>query len=120
MRAIEKGAIRSAHDVSDGGLAVALAECCVVGPGSALGVKIELHEMMRVDALLFGESQSRIIVSVEEKSLNSLKEIAEKEGAPMQVIGVVGGSRFGIQPMVQLPVEELKAIWAGGLERQLT
>ena len=120
MRAIDKGVIRSAHDVSEGGLAVALAECCMVGPESALGVKIELHEMMRVDALLFGESQSRIIVSVEEKSLNPLKEIAEKEGAPMQVIGVVGGSRFEIQPMVQLPVEELKAIWAGALEKQLT
>jgi len=106
--------------VSDGGLAVALVECCVVAPQSALGVKIELHEMMRVDALLFGESQSRIIVSVEEKSLNSLKEIAEKEGAPMQVIGIVGGSRFEIRPMVQLPVEDLKTIWAGALEKQLT
>ncbi len=120
IRAIDKGAIQSAHDVSEGGLAVALAECCIIGPGIGLGVKIELHEMMRVDALLFGESQSRVIVSVEEKSLNSLKEIAEKEGAPMQVIGVVGGSRFEIQPMVHLPMEELKAIWAGSLEKLLT
>ena len=118
-KAVERGVVRSAHDVSEGGLAVALTECCVAGPGRPLGVRIELHEMMRADALLFGESQSRIIVSVKGKNLNRLKEIAEKEGAPMQVIGEVGGARFVVQPMIRLPVEELKAIWGSALERRL-
>ncbi len=120
MRAIEKGLLRSAHDVSDGGLAVALAECCIIGPSGPLGAKIELREMMRADALLFGESQSRVVVSIEEKNLGALKEIADKEGAPMQVIGEVGGSRFEMRPMFQLPVEELRTIWAGGLESCLS
>lgn len=119
LKAVERGIVRSAHDVSEGGLAVALTECCVTGPGRPLGVRIELHEMMRADALLFGESQSRIIVSVKGKSLNRLREIAEKEGAPMQVIGEVGGARFVVQPMIRLPVEELKAIWGSALERRL-
>lgn len=119
LKAIEKGIVRSAHDVSEGGLAVALAECCVSGPERALGVRIGLREMMRGDALLFCESQSRIIVSIKEKELGRLKEIATRGGVPMQVIGEVGGSRFVIQPLIQLPVEELKAIWAGGLERRL-
>jgi len=118
-KAIERGVVRSAHDVSEGGLAVALTECCVAGPGRPLGVRIELHEMMRADALLFGESQSRIIVSVKGKDLNRLKDIAEKEEAPMQVIGEVGGARFVVQPMIRLPVEELKAIWGSALERRL-
>ena len=119
LKAVERGIVRSAHDVSEGGLAVALTECCVAGPGRPLGVRIELHEMMRADALLFGESQSRIIVSVKGKNLNRLREIAEKEGAPMQVIGEVGGARFVVQPMIRLPVEELKAIWGSALERRL-
>ena len=119
LKAIERGILRSAHDVSEGGLAVALAECCVAGPGRPLGVRIELREMMRTDALLFGESQSRIIVSIEGKKLNRLREIAEKEGAPMQVIGEVGGTRFVVQPMIRLPVEELKTIWGNALEKRL-
>ena len=118
-KAVERGVVRSAHDVSEGGLAVALTECCVAGPGRPLGVRIELHEMMRADALLFGESQSRIIVSVKGKNLNRLKEIAEKEEAPMQVIGEVGGARFVVQPMIRVSVEELKAVWGSALERRL-
>ncbi len=82
-------------------------------------MRIELHEMMRGDALLFGESQSRIIVSVREKDLNRLREIAAKEAAPIQVIGAVGGTRFVVQPMIRLPVEDLKAVWGGALERRL-
>ncbi len=119
LKAIERGIIRSAHDVSDGGLAVALAECCVGGPEKSLGARIELREMMRGDALLFGESQSRIVVSLKENDLNRLKDIVTKEGVPMQVIGEVSGSRLVIQPFVQLPVEEIRSIWAGGLERRL-
>ncbi|MFQ5541392.1 MAG: phosphoribosylformylglycinamidine synthase subunit PurL [Candidatus Binatia bacterium] len=119
LKAIEKGILRSAHDVSEGGLAVALVECCVAGPGRPLGVRIELREMMRADALLFGESQSRIIVSVEGKKVNRLREVAEKEGVPMQVIGEVGGTQFVVQPMIRLPVEELKAIWGSALEKRL-
>jgi phosphoribosylformylglycinamidine synthase len=119
LKAIEKGIIRSAHDISEGGLAVALAECCFGGPERALGVRIELREMMRADALLFGESQSRIIVSIKERDLGRLREIATREGVPMQVIGEVGGSRFVVQRLIQLPVEELKSIWSSSLERRL-
>ena len=119
LKAVGKGIIRSAHDISEGGLAVALTECCVSGPDKALGVRIELREMMRGDSRLFGESQSRIILSVKEKDLNRLREIAAKEGVPMQVIGEVGGSRLVIQPLIQLPVEELKSIWSSSLERRL-
>jgi phosphoribosylformylglycinamidine synthase subunit PurL len=119
LKAIEKGIVCSAHDVSDGGLAVALAECCVSGPEKPLGARIQLAEMMRADALLFGESPSRIIVSVREKDLPRLRQIAAKEGAPIQALGEVGGPRLALQPLAQLPVEEIRSIWANGLERRL-
>ena len=115
IEAIEQQLLSSAHDVADGGLAVALAECCISHPDKPLGVRIETHEMIRGDALLFSESQSRIVVSLPEQKIARLKEIAAQHNVPMQVIGSVGGNRFTIQPLVQLPVEDLHAIWSNGL-----
>jgi phosphoribosylformylglycinamidine synthase len=119
LEAIDQGMLRSAHDISDGGLAVALAECCIGGPEKPLGVRVQTHEMIRADALLFSESQSRIIVSLEEENMGRLQEIGTRHNVPVQQIGVVGGTRFSIQPLVQLPVEELKSIWSNGLTARL-
>ena len=119
VEAIDRGILRSAHDISDGGLAVALAECCIGGPDKPLGVRIDAHEVIRADALLFSESQSRIIVSVEEKNLSQLQEVAAARRVPAQVIGAAGGTRFIIQPLLQLPVEELRSVWANGLTNRL-
>ena len=119
LEAIDRGILRSAHDISDGGLAVSLAECCIGGPDRPLGVRIETHEMIRGDALLFSESPSRIVVSLEEKNLARLQELAAELRVPMHVIGTVGGARFVIQPLLQLPVEELRSIWAHGLTARL-
>jgi phosphoribosylformylglycinamidine synthase subunit PurL len=117
--AIDRGIVRSAHDISDGGLAVALAECCMSGPDKPLGVRIEMREMIRGDALLFSESQSRIIVSLQEKDLGQLQEIASGHGVPLQVIGAVGGSRLSIHPILQLPIDELRSIWSSALSDRL-
>src|ERR1051325_6994202 len=114
LEAIEQGILQSAHDVSDGGLAVAIAECCIGAPEKPLGVRIQANEMIRGDALLFSESQSRIVVSVKEEAVGGLQEIAARHNVPMQSIGVVGGTRFVIQPLMQLPGGELKTIWSWG------
>jgi len=119
LDAIDAGILSSAHDVADGGLAVALAESCIGGPERPLGVRIETHEMIRADALLFSESQSRIVVSLKEENLDRLKEIAAGYNVPLQSIGAVGGTRFVIQPLLQVPVEELKTIWSNGLTARL-
>ena len=119
IEAIESGILRSAHDISDGGLAVALAECGIGGRDNALGVRAEMREMIRGDALLFSESQSRILVSMQEKDLGQLQEIASRHAVPLQVIGAVGGSRFSIQPILQLPVDELQVIWSSALADRL-
>ena len=119
LEAIDQGILRSAHDVSDGGLAVTLAECCIGGPDKPMGVRIESHEMIRGDALLFSESQSRIVVSVKESNVTELEEIAARHNTPAQVIGTTGGARFVVLPLLQLSVEELKTIWATGLTARL-
>ncbi|HKY07571.1 MAG TPA: phosphoribosylformylglycinamidine synthase subunit PurL [Candidatus Binatia bacterium] len=119
LEAVEQDLLSSAHDVSDGGLAIALAECCMGQSDKQFGVRIETHEMIRGDASLFSESQSRIVVSLKEENIARLKEIAARHNVPMQIIGAVGGNRLTIQPLVQLPVDELKTIWSTALAARL-
>ena len=119
LEAIDNELLSSAHDVSDGGLAVALAECCMGHPEKPLGVRIETHEMIRGDASLFSESQSRIVLSLQEKNIDRLKEIAARHNVPLQIIGAVGGNRLTIQRLVQLSVDELKTIWSTALAARL-
>ncbi len=113
--AVEAGLLSSAHDVSEGGLAVALAEACFGDP--AIGAVIELERDGRPDALLFGESHSRIVVSLKEKDCRRLRELASAEGVPAVPIGRVGGSRLVIGDLVRAPVERLRNLWSTALER---
>ena len=126
LSAIQSGIIKSAHDCSEGGLAVALAECCVSSKNTAIGVEItfpglgtDLKSVPRADALLFGESQSRIIVSIAKEDISEFMSIAEKHDAPAIVIGKVGGERLKIDGLIDIPVDELKAAWKDALERLL-
>lgn len=86
LEAIKQGLVSSAHDISDGGLAVALAECCIAGQ---LGFEGEIESEVRPDALLFGEAQSRIIVSLVEEKLPELKKLAEEMNVKVSVLGTV-------------------------------
>jgi phosphoribosylformylglycinamidine synthase len=118
--AIREGIVRSAHDVSEGGLAVALAECCMSGPGSPLGAEIEMEGSIRPDAWLFGESQSRIIVSVRRRHLNRLREMAEAAQTPFTLLGEVRGRRLRIGALIDADVNELHAIWSNALPRRMS
>jgi len=119
LSAIDEGLLMSAHDVSDGGLAVALAECCITAPGDAIGAVIEVEAAMRPDALLFGESQSRIIVSLPRRHLGRLREIAAAGPCELSVLGEVRGQRLRIHPFVDVHVAELRETWTSSLERRM-
>ena len=113
--AVEMGLLSSAHDVSEGGLAVALAEACFGDPG--IGAVIELEPEGRPDAFLFGESHSRIVVSLEERDYGRLETLASEENVPVAVIGRVGGNRLIIGDLVRARVERLRNLWSTALER---
>jgi phosphoribosylformylglycinamidine synthase len=112
-RAIREGTVVHAHDCSDGGLAVALAEACIAG-GS--GFQGDLDVRGRWDAALFGEAQSRIAVSVRPESLGDLRRLATEEDVPLVVLGTVGGKRFKIRGLVDLPLDDIDRAWRYGLE----
>ncbi len=114
---IEKGIVKSAHDCSDGGLAVALAECCIIG-GSGFRGGWEFQG--RIDAALFGELQSMIVVSLESKKIEQLEEIARQEKVPLRRLGVVGGKQFVIEGLIDMPLEQIEWAWRSGLEEALS
>ncbi len=89
LEAIRAGVVASAHDCSDGGLAVALAECCIANPDSGNGAEIDLssHSGIEDRAILFGESQGRIVVS--SPAPERVIQIAAKAGVPCAQIGRV-------------------------------
>jgi phosphoribosylformylglycinamidine (FGAM) synthase-like enzyme len=118
IEAIAEGVISSAHDCAEGGIAVALAECCF-HPESSLGAEVKLPAGSRMDALLFGETQSRILVSLPKAGLGKLEAICREREAPFQVLGSVGGNRLkiavGSEVAVQSTVSDLRRAWSEGL-----
>jgi phosphoribosylformylglycinamidine synthase len=116
LNAISRGIIRSAHDCSDGGLAVALAECCIAGNTGFQGAGwVE----GRRDASLFGELQSRIVVSVEPEKAKRLEETAARYQVPLKRLGVTGGDRFVIEGYIDPPLSQIETAWRKGLEEAL-
>jgi phosphoribosylformylglycinamidine synthase len=120
LEAIEKGLVASAHDCSEGGLAVALAESCISSPDKKLGATVQLPAgKLRADALLFGESQSRIILSAPEKNIKKILQIAKKNKAPALVIGKVGSGKLVINKLVSVSVDALYKAWRNSIESSL-
>jgi phosphoribosylformylglycinamidine synthase len=100
-RAVRSGSLRSAHDVAEGGLLVALAECCIAG---GRGARVELDED---EAALFGEGPGAFVVSGPASAFAAF-------GAAARVIGEVGGSELDAGAW-SVPVEELSRVHASGL-----
>jgi len=117
--AIAEDLVRSAHDIAEGGLAVALAECCITAPGPGIGAVLQLEGAIRPDALLFGESQSRIILSLRRRHLPRLREMASRADVPITVLGDVRGTRLVIGTLIDLPIAELRRVWAEALPRRM-
>jgi phosphoribosylformylglycinamidine synthase len=129
LKLIRSGLVQSAHDCSDGGLAVALAECCVSGPEQQLGAVVQLAvDRVRRDAVLFGESQSRVILSVKPDRAEQALETAQSMGVPAARLGEVSGDRLIIELVgsdrlpgtrVDLDLAVVSDQWSYGLERAL-
>ncbi|MCU0648528.1 MAG: phosphoribosylformylglycinamidine synthase subunit PurL [Gemmatimonadaceae bacterium] len=96
LDAIGKGLVRSAHDVSDGGLAVALAECCMLDRERMTGASVDLTAWPALPerALLFGEAQGRVLVST--STPDAVVAVAQRHGVPARTIGTVTDASHGL------------------------
>jgi phosphoribosylformylglycinamidine synthase II len=118
---VAAGSIASAHDVADGGLAVALAECAFTGPES-IGARVTLDESIRPDALLFGESVGRVVTTTSEP--DALLALAAEHGVPARRIGTTGGDALWVagasgEPWIDSTVAQLHGVWENGIPRRL-
>ena len=126
LRAAEEGLLRSAHDCSDGGLAVALAESCFSSlnrRGVGADVTLPPSDGLPTAARLFSETPSRVVVSFEEASLERVRRIAEESGCPFAVLGRAGGDELRVDAdgrhVIARPVGELERAWRSSLESRL-
>ncbi|ACX63241.1 phosphoribosylformylglycinamidine synthase subunit PurL [Paenibacillus sp. Y412MC10] len=112
LKAIQSGLVQSAHDVSEGGLAAALAESCISG---GIGASVKWATDLRNDVALFSESQSRIVLSASPDHKNALEKLLQEAGVPFTALGVVGGNKLSINingaSALEESVEALKSVW---------
>lgn len=104
--AINNGQVSSCHDISQGGLALALAEMCMAG---GYGMEIDLTDVqMPMHGLLFGEDQARYVITVEEKMAQFLANNAADAGVQFRVLGKIGGDKLVVKDVLTLGVAEMK------------
>jgi phosphoribosylformylglycinamidine synthase len=116
----QEGTLQSAHDCSEGGFAVAVAECCFSGmthEEAFHGATVSLPGQGRLDGRLFGEAQSRAVVSCDPENAAKLEAAAKKLGVPFEKIGLVGGDQLVIGSAVQLPVEKAADLFNNAIEK---
>ena len=120
---IRQGLVKSAHDCSEGGFGVALAECCISGE-RRIGASVELgHWRERLDQILFNESQSRVIISVGPDDCAATEAVCTATEIPFSRVGEVGGSELVFsarEETVRWDVAELYQAWYGSIERAMS
>ena len=109
LDSIGRGVLRCAHDVSDGGLLIALAESALYG---GLGLRCPgIVGPISREAFYFGESQGRIVVSVAPRRVPELQKLMAKHHVPLHAIGVVGGEEFQIGSDIRVSLDTLRQAW---------
>ena len=112
---IRAGYVRSAHDCSEGGLAVAIAESCF-NPDGFLGATIDLADAgaQRLDQVLFNETQSRVVISTMPENAEAVLQLFVQRGLPAHRLGTVGSSELAITATgetLRWPIQEIHADW---------
>ncbi len=114
---ISKGLLHSCHDLSSGGLAIALAECCFGAYGRLHGATLDLQEQSgRRDGLLFAETGARYVVSCKSSDAAKVRSLAQEQGIKVSAAGTVGGKEISIKGIARLDLQKAYAAWSNGLK----
>lgn len=116
---IKNGLVSGAHDLSDGGLIVALAESCIAGN---TGAKISLENISGLTTLqsLFSESTSRVLVSCQQDNVPDIIDISNKNNIPIAQIGLVTGQSLSVDDKIDLSLNKIKDVYLNSLEKTLS
>jgi len=121
LEMISQKLIKSMHDVSDGGIAISLAECSIYSfeKGIDLGAKISLKTSIRPDYFLFGEDQSRVIISTDPDNVNIITELAKKYKFHFEILGEVIRGKFIIDNLINLDVTSISGVYKNSLKKRV-
>ncbi|MCF7809461.1 phosphoribosylformylglycinamidine synthase subunit PurL [bacterium] len=117
IKLVDKGLIQSAHDVSDGGLAVCIAECCMMDRKKMIGVSIDFPVEGSSAAHLFGEAPGRVVVSVKPENVNVFEQTAKTSGVPIRKIGSTGGNNFTWKNTFDLSINQIASEYYEAIPR---
>jgi len=117
LEMIKAGFIKSAHDISDGGFAVALAESCLMNRNNPVGCSVNINYNTRKDFELFNEAQSRIIISLRKEDEDKCREICTKHEIGFENIGNIGGDKLMINKDINLNLETLIDAYYNSIQR---
>ena len=114
---INKKLINSAHDISDGGIAVALAECCIMNRNCGIGCDVNILIKGRKDFSLFSEVQSSIIISCDKSNIKTIEAEAKRSGIDIDNIGETKDHRFKINFDIDLSLREIENSFYNSLSK---
>ena len=119
LEAIAAGLLNSAHDCAEGGIAIAVAESCLLGD---IGARVAIDELGEGEGLingaagiLFGESQSRFVISFAREALVRLHELAGRHSVPLRDLGSVGGERICVSGCIDVSLADVRQVHQGAL-----
>ncbi|WP_338202737.1 phosphoribosylformylglycinamidine synthase subunit PurL [Candidatus Nephthysia bennettiae] len=115
LDAASAGLLRSAHDVAEGGMLVALAECCLLG---GLGVRcagLAANGDMDLANAFFGESQGRYLVSAGSRAMPELQTLARRHRVELLLLGLTGGDSLEFEGQLKVGLAELREVWDNAL-----
>jgi phosphoribosylformylglycinamidine synthase len=115
LAAAKAGLLRSAHDCAEGGMLVALAECCLLG---GIGVRcpaLRPEPPLRLDAAFFGETPGRFIVSAGSRAMPELQTLSRRHHVEISLLGMSGGETIEFEGQFRLALADARQAWEGGL-----
>ncbi len=111
LNLIESGLIKSAHDISEGGIITALAESCVINRETPIGAKVSLPVKSRNDFTYFSESQSRVLLSVSSENKNDFEKAVAGSFTPFHYLGKTGGKSLSVNDQFDLSLDKLVSLY---------
>lgn len=117
LQLIEKRLIKSAHDVSEGGIICALAECCVMNENNLIGASVSLPVINREDFSFFSESQSRVILSIEKDNKKEFENLLNEQAQPYNYLGETERKELKINDVIKFSVSEISNLYYSAISK---
>jgi phosphoribosylformylglycinamidine synthase len=115
LEAAAAGLPSSAHDLSEGGLLVALAECCLLGGRGVRCGTLAPDRGASLEAAFFGESQGRFLLGVPPRSVPALQQLAREHRVELTLLGLTGGDTIEFDDQLRVPLSQLRDVWEAAL-----